>query len=57
MTDARVKYLLILRLALAHRDVTYFGSANSTTPLALIKLYREHQAAARSPMCARGRSS
>ena len=42
--DARVKYLLILRLAIADRDVTYFGSANSTTPLALIKLYREHQA-------------
>jgi sterol desaturase/sphingolipid hydroxylase (fatty acid hydroxylase superfamily) len=42
--DARVKYLLILRLAIADRDVTYFGSANSTTPLALIKLYREYQA-------------
>jgi sterol desaturase/sphingolipid hydroxylase (fatty acid hydroxylase superfamily) len=42
--DTRVKYLLILRLAIADRDVTYFGSANSTTPLALIKLYREHQA-------------
>ncbi|MGH9319287.1 MAG: GH3 family domain-containing protein, partial [Vicinamibacteria bacterium] len=41
--DARVKYLLILRLALARRDVTYLGSANSTTPLALIKLYRQHQ--------------
>jgi len=42
--DARVKYLLILRLAIADRDVTYFGSANSTTPLALIKLYREYEA-------------
>jgi sterol desaturase/sphingolipid hydroxylase (fatty acid hydroxylase superfamily) len=42
--DARLKYLLILRLAIAHRDLTYFGSANSTTPLALIKLYREHRA-------------
>jgi sterol desaturase/sphingolipid hydroxylase (fatty acid hydroxylase superfamily) len=41
--DARVKYLLILRLAIAHPDLTYFGSANSTTPLVLIKLYREHQ--------------
>ena len=44
LTDARVKYLLILRLAVAQPDVSYFGSANSTTPLALIKLYREHQA-------------
>jgi hypothetical protein len=44
VTDARVKYLLILRLAIAQPDVSYFGSANSTTPLALIKLYREHQA-------------
>lgn len=41
--DARVKYLLILRLALARPDITYLGSANSTTPLALISLYREHQ--------------
>jgi sterol desaturase/sphingolipid hydroxylase (fatty acid hydroxylase superfamily) len=45
VADARLKYLLILRLAIAHRDLTYFGSANSTTPLALIKLYRENQAA------------
>ncbi len=44
VTDARVKYLLTLRLAIARSDVSYFGSANSTTPLALIKLYREHQA-------------
>ena len=43
VSDATLKYLLILRLAIAHRDLTYFGSANSTTPLALIKMYREHQ--------------
>lgn len=43
VTDATLKYLLILRLAAARRDITYFGSANSTTPLALMKLYREHQ--------------
>jgi sterol desaturase/sphingolipid hydroxylase (fatty acid hydroxylase superfamily) len=42
--DSETKYLLILRLALARRDVTYFGTANPTTPLALIKLYREHEA-------------
>jgi sterol desaturase/sphingolipid hydroxylase (fatty acid hydroxylase superfamily) len=40
--DPRVKYLLILRLAIAQRDITYFGTANSTTGLALMKLYREH---------------
>jgi sterol desaturase/sphingolipid hydroxylase (fatty acid hydroxylase superfamily) len=43
ISDARIKYLAILRLAVADWDVTYFGSANSTTPLALIKLYREHE--------------
>ena len=42
VSDSHVKYLLILRLALARRNITYFGSANSTTALALIKLYREH---------------
>lgn len=44
IADSRVKYLLILRLALARPDVTYLGSANSTTLLALIKLYRENAA-------------
>jgi sterol desaturase/sphingolipid hydroxylase (fatty acid hydroxylase superfamily) len=42
IADSQLKYLLILRLALARPDVTYLGSANSTTLLALIKLYREH---------------
>lgn len=45
VSDSRVKYLLILRLALARPDVTYLGAANSTTMLTLIKLYREHQSA------------
>jgi sterol desaturase/sphingolipid hydroxylase (fatty acid hydroxylase superfamily) len=44
ISDSRVKYLLMLRLALARPDVTYLGSANSTTLLTLIKLYREHEA-------------
>ena len=44
VSDSRVKYLLILRLALARSDVTYLGSANSTTLLTLIKLYRENEA-------------
>jgi sterol desaturase/sphingolipid hydroxylase (fatty acid hydroxylase superfamily) len=43
ITDSRVKYLLVLRLALARRDLTYLGAANPSTLLTLIKLYREHQ--------------
>ena len=42
ITDSRVKYLLILRLALARPDITYVGTANATTLLMLIQLYREH---------------
>lgn len=45
IADSRVKYLTILRLAIARADVTYLGSANPTTMLALIKLYREQHAA------------
>jgi len=45
IADSRVKYLLILRLALSRPDVTYLGSANATTMLALIRLYREHAGA------------
>jgi sterol desaturase/sphingolipid hydroxylase (fatty acid hydroxylase superfamily) len=40
--DSRLKYLLILRLALAKRDITYIGAANSTTLLTLMALYRAH---------------
>jgi sterol desaturase/sphingolipid hydroxylase (fatty acid hydroxylase superfamily) len=42
--DSRLKYLTVLRLALARRDVTYLGSANATTMLTLAKLFREHEA-------------
>lgn len=42
IADSRLKYLLILRLALAQRDITYVGTANATTLLALISLYRKH---------------
>src|SRR5258708_2675083 len=42
ITDSRLKYLLILRLALARRDITYVGAANSTTLLTLMTLYREY---------------
>jgi sterol desaturase/sphingolipid hydroxylase (fatty acid hydroxylase superfamily) len=42
VAEARIKYLLILRLALARRDITYIGCANATTLLTFIKLYREH---------------
>ena len=44
ITDSRLKYLTILRLAIARRDVTYLGSANATTMLTLAKLFREHAA-------------
>jgi sterol desaturase/sphingolipid hydroxylase (fatty acid hydroxylase superfamily) len=42
--ESRVKYLLVLRLAIVRRDVTYLGAANPSTLLTLIKLYREHHA-------------
>jgi sterol desaturase/sphingolipid hydroxylase (fatty acid hydroxylase superfamily) len=42
VSDSRLKYLLILRLALSRRDISYVGAANPTTLLILIKLYREH---------------
>jgi sterol desaturase/sphingolipid hydroxylase (fatty acid hydroxylase superfamily) len=45
IADSQVKYLLILRLALARRNITYLGTANSSTLLAIMKLYREHEAA------------
>jgi len=44
ISDSRVKYLLVLRLGLARREVSYFGAANPTTLLTLIRLYREHRA-------------
>jgi hypothetical protein len=44
IAESPVKYLLVLALALARRDVTYMGAANPTTLLTLIKLYREHHA-------------
>lgn len=43
VADSRLKYLLILRLAVAQPDITYIGSANPTTLLTLIRLYIEHQ--------------
>ena len=43
--DSHVKYLLILRLAIARRDITYLGTANPSTLLALMKLYRENEIA------------
>ena len=45
IADSRIKYLVILRCALAHRDITYIGTANSTTLLALMRLYREYRPA------------
>lgn len=45
IADSRVKYLLLLRLAITRRDLSYLGTANPTTLLALIRLYREHESA------------
>jgi len=42
--NSELKYLLILRLALSRPDLSYAGTANPTTMLALIRLYREHAA-------------
>jgi sterol desaturase/sphingolipid hydroxylase (fatty acid hydroxylase superfamily) len=42
IADSHVKYLLILRLAIACPDVTYLGTANPSTLLMLAKLYREN---------------
>ena len=44
IADSRLKYLTILRLGLARPDITYVGSANATTLLTLMKLFRQHQA-------------
>jgi hypothetical protein len=43
--DCHVKYLLILRLALARPDLSYIATANPSTLLMLSQLYREHEAA------------
>lgn len=43
IADSRLKYLLILRLALERKDISYIGAANPSTLLALIKIYREHR--------------
>jgi sterol desaturase/sphingolipid hydroxylase (fatty acid hydroxylase superfamily) len=43
IADSRLKYLVILRLALACRDITYAGTANSTTLLALMTLYHQYR--------------
>jgi hypothetical protein len=43
--DATTRYLLIVRLAVAKRDITYLGTANPSTLLALVRVYRQHEAA------------
>ena len=44
IADSHVKYLMILRLAIARTDITYLGTANPSTLLMLARLYREHAA-------------
>lgn len=41
--DSHLKYLVILRLVLARRDLTYVGVANATTLLMLARLFFEHK--------------
>ena len=43
--DCRVKYLLILRLALGRPDLSYIATANPSTLLMLVQLYRDHESA------------
>ncbi|MES2205606.1 MAG: GH3 auxin-responsive promoter family protein [Pseudomonadota bacterium] len=45
IANSQVKYLLILRLALMHKNMSYVSTANSSTLLTLIKLYHEHHEA------------
>jgi hypothetical protein len=41
--DYDTKYLLILRLALQHRDLSYITTANPSTLVRLVELLREHR--------------
>ena len=45
ITDYELKYLVILRLALAHRDISYIGVANPSTLLKLLSLLRANRSA------------
>jgi hypothetical protein len=45
ITDSRLKYLLILRLAIARGDLRYLGTANPSTLLALMAIYRDNETA------------
>ncbi len=44
LEDHTLKYLLMLRLALACTDISYMGAANPSTFLRLMELFQEHQA-------------
>ena len=41
--ETQLKYLLIMRLALARADLTYIATANPTTVLNLMRIYRQHE--------------
>ena len=43
LQDCELKYLLLLRLALARRDLSYMATANCSTFLALSRLYRRER--------------
>lgn len=42
LKNSNLKYLLILRLALVRSDITYASTANATTFLTLMRLFREN---------------
>ena len=42
ISNSRIKYLLILRLALSRSDITHIACANPSTLLTLVQLYHEH---------------
>ena len=44
VSNSRIKYLLILRLAMCRADLTHIACANPTTLLTLVRLYHEHTA-------------
>jgi hypothetical protein len=40
--EAELKYLLVMRLAVARADLTYLATANPTTVLHLMRVFRQH---------------
>lgn len=43
ISDSHLKYLTILRLALVRSDISYIGTANPSTLIALMKVFRDYR--------------